>query len=270
MYSILEELLENKGISAYQLSKETGISTSTFSNWKGGKYTPKDNKLQIIADYFGVTLEYLKGNSPFKTKEEMFEDWNNRFNKDGKLVKEVRIIEQIDEFYGRETVDFLEVYTKLNDENKDKTYDYASDLLENQVNEDVTEYYPVKTIEKVAAGIGYSYNENNEYTTYYSDREPKHHDLATKVIGDSMTPKYKNGDVILVKNGYDNVEGAVYVIDYNGKSYVKRVYNEGNRFKMVSINPDYEPFYIDVPIYDEGVYFNIVGKVIDSFTPIEL
>ena len=28
-------------------------------NWKQGKYTPKQDKLQKIADYFGVSLEYL-------------------------------------------------------------------------------------------------------------------------------------------------------------------------------------------------------------------
>ena len=70
MYEILEILLNEKSITAYQLSKDTGISTATLSNWKKGKYKPKDDKLQIIADYFEVTLEYLKGLSKFRTKEE--------------------------------------------------------------------------------------------------------------------------------------------------------------------------------------------------------
>ena len=41
------------------MCKETGITTATISNWKAGRYTPKQDKLQKIAEYFGVTVEYL-------------------------------------------------------------------------------------------------------------------------------------------------------------------------------------------------------------------
>lgn len=61
MYENFEKLLEERGISAYKVAKDTGIGTATLSNWKTGKYTPKQDKMQKIADYFGVTLEYLTG-----------------------------------------------------------------------------------------------------------------------------------------------------------------------------------------------------------------
>ena len=41
------------------VSRETGVSYSTFTDWKTGRYTPKADKTQKIADYFGVPLEYL-------------------------------------------------------------------------------------------------------------------------------------------------------------------------------------------------------------------
>lgn len=59
MYKIFEELCRNKGVSAYRVSKETGITTATITCWKQGKYEPKSEKLQKLADYFGVSLEYL-------------------------------------------------------------------------------------------------------------------------------------------------------------------------------------------------------------------
>lgn len=59
MYEIFEQLLSKYGVTAYKVAKETGITTATLSNWKQGKYTPKQDKLQKIADYFGVSLEYL-------------------------------------------------------------------------------------------------------------------------------------------------------------------------------------------------------------------
>lgn len=60
MYSVFEELLNAKGVTAYKVSKATGISTATLSEWKNGKYTPKEDKLAKIAEYFGVSTEYLK------------------------------------------------------------------------------------------------------------------------------------------------------------------------------------------------------------------
>ena len=59
MYEIFEQLLLKFGATAYQVAKATGISTATLTNWKKGRYTPKQDKLQKIADYFGVTVEYL-------------------------------------------------------------------------------------------------------------------------------------------------------------------------------------------------------------------
>lgn len=59
MYRIFEELLQKHGVSTYRVSKETGIAQSVFSSWKNGISTPKQDKMQKLADYFNVSLEYL-------------------------------------------------------------------------------------------------------------------------------------------------------------------------------------------------------------------
>lgn len=59
MYEIFQELLSRDGVKPYDVSKATGISTSTLTDWKMGRSTPKQGKLQKIADYFGVSVEYL-------------------------------------------------------------------------------------------------------------------------------------------------------------------------------------------------------------------
>jgi len=61
MYAIFEELCKQKGVTPYKVSKATGISTATLTSWKQGKYAPKIDKRRKIAEYFGVTLEYLDG-----------------------------------------------------------------------------------------------------------------------------------------------------------------------------------------------------------------
>lgn len=59
MYEVFENLLKKHNITAYKVAKDTGISYSTFSDWKAGRSTPKQDKLKKIADYFGVSLDYL-------------------------------------------------------------------------------------------------------------------------------------------------------------------------------------------------------------------
>ena len=43
----------------YQISKETGISQSTLSDWKLGKSNLKIDKLKILAEYLGVEVSVL-------------------------------------------------------------------------------------------------------------------------------------------------------------------------------------------------------------------
>lgn len=59
MYEIFEKLCKERGVTAYRVSEATGIKTSSLSGWKAGKFTPKQEKLKKIADYFGVSIEYL-------------------------------------------------------------------------------------------------------------------------------------------------------------------------------------------------------------------
>ena len=61
MYEIFEKLLIERGVTAYRVAKETGISSATLTDWKKGRSKPKMEKLQKIADYFGVSIDYLAG-----------------------------------------------------------------------------------------------------------------------------------------------------------------------------------------------------------------
>jgi len=59
MYEIFSQLLQKFGVTAYKVSKATGISQSSLSDWKLGKVTPKTENMKKIADYFDVSVEYL-------------------------------------------------------------------------------------------------------------------------------------------------------------------------------------------------------------------
>ena len=59
MYLIFEELLKSKGMTAADVTRITGISSTVFSEWKKGKSVPKTDKLILIAKALGTTVEYL-------------------------------------------------------------------------------------------------------------------------------------------------------------------------------------------------------------------
>ena len=59
MYSVFEDLMKRNGYSFSEVGRATGIAPSTFTDWRAGRYTPKHDKLQKIADFFGVSIEYL-------------------------------------------------------------------------------------------------------------------------------------------------------------------------------------------------------------------
>lgn len=59
MYEVFEQLLQKYGVTPYKVAKETGVTQTALSNWKAGRSTPSTKTLQKVADYFGVTLDYL-------------------------------------------------------------------------------------------------------------------------------------------------------------------------------------------------------------------
>ena len=64
-YDKFIKLCEMNDIRPGKVSKETGVSTATLTSWKQGKYTPKPDKLQKIADFFNVSLDFLMDKEDF-------------------------------------------------------------------------------------------------------------------------------------------------------------------------------------------------------------
>jgi len=62
MFSVIfVQLLQNSDVSAYKLSKETGISQALISQWKSDKQVPSYDNLLKLANYFDVSADYLLG-----------------------------------------------------------------------------------------------------------------------------------------------------------------------------------------------------------------
>lgn len=103
MYSRFEQMLQEKGLTAYKVSKSTGIAQATFSDWKNGKSVPKLNKMIKIAEFLEVPLEWLQGTSEQKEKphgqaEELKHNEIIICDCDGNCVRKVLKTEQIQAF----------------------------------------------------------------------------------------------------------------------------------------------------------------------------
>ena len=59
MYEKYVFLRDKKGVTDYRVAIDTGITKSTFSDWKNGRSVPKIEKLMILANYFGVSIDYF-------------------------------------------------------------------------------------------------------------------------------------------------------------------------------------------------------------------
>ena len=68
-YQRFENLLRERDTTVYRVSKATGISASTFTDWKNGRSVPKSDKMRQIADFFEVSLDALLGSAAGEMSE---------------------------------------------------------------------------------------------------------------------------------------------------------------------------------------------------------
>lgn len=72
MLERIDTLLMENGFNDKNLAEIADVGKSTVSGWRNDKYSPKKDKLQKIADYFGVSVEWLVGIDDYRTKSEQY------------------------------------------------------------------------------------------------------------------------------------------------------------------------------------------------------
>ena len=78
------------------------------------------------------------------------------------------------------------------------------------------------------------------------------------VSGNSMAPEYRHGDKVIIDRGdTELVDGHIFAFRYNGQCYVKEINLLGDKIKCISLNKEYDPFYIK-----QGEQFTVLGRII--------
>lgn len=164
-------------------------------------------------------------------------------------------------------IEIVRLYHSLSKQGQEKVVLYARNLSQEEQDQKVTvmpeRLYEYRVYERMSAGIGASVYDDQNFDTVYFNEELAH-DFASWVSGDSMEPKYQNGSVALIRETGFDYDGAVYAVVCNNQTYIKRVYREENRLRLVSINPKYKDIFIS---YEEDP--RIVGIIVGNFVPME-
>ena len=87
--------------------------------------------------------------------------------------------------------------------------------------------------------------------------------FALQIKGDSMEPKISEGDVVIVRKQSTADNGDVAVVLVNGdNATVKRFYKTEAGIKLISSNPQYDPFFY-TPQEVDTLPVEVIGKVVE-------
>ena len=208
-----EHICKIKGLKPTPVLKECDVAPSTASNWvKNRNVIPDGKTLVKLSEYLKVSIDYL--------------------------------LLGADSFLSQDETELLNTYRNLTDNGKKQVIDFVGKVADMESSEE----FFIATVKikhsdfKVSAGVGIEIGDYNdwEYVEVPKTREAIKADYCLTIKGDSMSPMFENGDVILVKDQSAVDIGEICVYNINNSGYVKKF--DGDR--LISLNKIYD----DVPI----------------------
>lgn len=219
----------------------------------------KDMKRQLIFDYdngeylilenteriFKINKEQLKFNSLdfynglYKNKNANIEITNSISNLDPKISRQGNYIFS----WIKEIIDRI-----------------ANEIEELDVGDDfsVENTKVIKLFEMaVCAGDGFIIDDATEYQKINTRLEQA--DFAVKLSGNSMQPKYNDGDVLIIKETEELDFNDIGIFTVDGDTMCKQYTEANNKIILHPFNPEYN----DIEI-NENMCFRIQGKVIGT------
>ena len=178
--------------------------------------------------------------------------------------------------------EILPIYQALSETRQSELVSIAEEKLKEQLNENkvipfIDNLIPYQVIseQSLSAGYGNGYTDEQETYTVFWDKDVRY-DYAAEIEGDSMEPKFHDGDIALIRKTHVNdYDGCVSVIDdvANQRVYIKRIHIEDTHVRLESLNKDTydngELIYPDI-LLENNENLKLIGIVVDSFKPIEI
>ncbi len=178
-----------------------------MTEWKKGRSTPKNDKLAKIADYFGVSLDWLIGRT------------------------DVRIPQGFVEYFD-------------GDRNTAESAFHAAEWTEMMYGPLSPSSIRIPVLGSVPAGLPLEAIEDiidwEELPASMASGGREYFGLQVK--GNSMYPQYLDGDVLIVRKQpiCDSGDDAIVLVD-GSDAVFKRVRLNGGMMTLQPLNPEYEP-----------------------------
>ena len=235
--NLIQDKIDEKGMSMSELARQVGIAKSTMSRYFNRTREFPLNKTDDFAKALGMTPEYLLG------------------------IQKVNNIEP----------EILTIFNQLDEDRQANVVDYATTLLNEQVSMKATtvlekyrtDDYIIDYVEGlVAAGHG-TFQEDNLHMEVKLRAEdvPENYDTIAKVAGDSMEPLIEDNDLLFIKVTSQVDINSIGIFQINGKNFVKKLKRDyDGSWYLQSLNSGYEEIHLS-----ENDDIRTIGEVVDIY-----
>lgn len=247
----VKRVKKEKGINNDALSAASGIPLGTLTKLlSGATEEPKLSNAIALARALGCSLEYLATGEaePMRLSDNEVAHIEKYRSLD---VHGLRVCDFIlDEEYARCSAGARNVRVEI-----PEAIFRANATKENSVR---MLKIPLFT-DRVSAGGGIHLESNDaSEISVVENEKTRRADFALRVSGDSMEPKYHDGDILLIENTSEISVGELGIFVCDGEGYFKQFGGD----RLISLNKKYS----DIPLDSFGS-FSCKGSVIGSLRP---
>lgn len=229
----LKKLRLEHSLTQTQVAKQLHITYQQYQKWENDYRQPQLDSLEKLAVVFHVPISYLIGEREVHSFSEL-----------------EHMLEHLPESHQKKAIGYVKTIFEQ----------YKAE----QASSDFYSYDVLNMLLLAGRGREIPKAANFGRTTVYWNKQIDY-DVAMWIKGDSMMPAYSSGDVALIKKQtHADYAGQVCAVNYDGNTYIKKVYKRKTGLQLVSINKKHQDFFLS---WSEKPW--IIGKVIESFTPIE-
>ena len=244
----LTKLRQARGWTKKEFSMQIGKTQQTVGKWENGTNAPTFKDLVKLVELFGVTSDYLLGlsDSPSKYAYPPFNDDKEEYI--GEMFK------HLDEGNQDVTVSFIE--------NRLDHQHISKEIKENGHRKQIVkqDQRPTKRVSIYAKvdAQGFELSEVPVDCLDYPVPIPVH-DIAFKVVGDSLEPSFFDDEVMFVMKDSVLRTGDICIVQLKSRYYVMKVIQnrENGDILLNSLNSNEAPITLS-----EKDDFSIFGKIV--------
>lgn len=231
-------LRNSNGMTRVQLAEKLGLPMTTLRNYEIGTREPGHKFILDVAQLFNVTTDYLLGMTD-DSRPNIAVTNSKPTKSEMEGIKKYRALDE----HGKEIVGFV----------LDKEFERVEALNDSDGFEETA--FRISE-QPAAAGLGvYLGPESFRTVMVRADALPRKASFGVPVSGNSMEPKYHDGDILIVSAEKPG-RGEVGIFTMDGQGYVKVLgHNE-----LVSLNPAYAPIPMTEDIICNGKVIGVLDK----------